>query len=163
MGGDVACTLEEKVSFDWIRVSLSGDKEDGIVVLTGGLEGGMRLLGFGIFLGAFAPFLDFVVGEFFSIAVGIADGIELRCGVIFRNFALVEFVVIEFLSDDGAVGIRNECHGSRNSPGGGRFRSWLEKDLGADRRGILLIASEDALEEFDGVGQFGARLKVQDC
>ena len=83
MGCDVACTLEEKVLFDWVWVSLGGDKEDGIVVLTSGLEGRMRLVFFEIFLGAFLPFLDFVVGKFFSISVGIVDGIELRCWVIF--------------------------------------------------------------------------------
>ena len=105
-----------------------------------------------IFLGAFVPFLDFIVGEFFSVAVSVSDGIKLRCWVIFCNFALVEFVVIEFLLDDGAVRVSNKSHGTRNLSGGGRFCPWLEEDLGAERQGVALVASKYALEEFDGVG-----------
>lgn len=94
----------------------------------------MRLVMSGIFLGVFSSFLDFIVGEFFSVAVSVLGGTKLCCWVILCNFALKKLVVIEFLSDDGAVIVSNKSHGTRNLSGGGRFCLWLEENLGADRR-----------------------------
>ena len=54
----------------------------------------------GVFLRFLPMCCDFVVGEFFFVAISICDALEFIDWIIFSYFAFVDFAVVEFFLDD---------------------------------------------------------------